>query len=480
MLNNLSNFFNIIVGRRIKTQLENSDLIAVGTKQSPALGDYKPTAITFADLAAQLGGGSVNYSNVVFVDVINGNDSTGLINRFDKPFATISNALVAASALPGLSTNNRALIYIRRGAYVNPIVNLTDSIDFYCEAGVVFTGSVRIRDNGNPVISNIYGHLRINQASSVIPVVITGGSIFTFEFDQIVSTPAAMELNTTQTGSRITIKGNYIYSGTLGQGFGITIRNAANVTLDIANAIEAVHSVIAFRFYTGTTVINCPNINLLSSNIYGGNFKQAIIVYDVSSVGKITVNGNLSNLDTVNYGGTGSLVTLTVNAQPRLTINGNLYGGVTKALDGNTATNGIIEINGNMSSSNLYTAWAYGSGQVVIKNSVIINTATSGTNYVIAINNTAKVFFKDCFISNTLADQSVIQINGAATNLVLDGCQIWSAGTLGNSLISTAGAITTRINNTRSNKALGGTVTDLYSPSGFILDTNVITPIQIN
>jgi len=56
MLNNLTNFFNLIVGRRIKTQLEPSDLIAIGTKQSPALGDYKPTAITFEDLQAQIGG----------------------------------------------------------------------------------------------------------------------------------------------------------------------------------------------------------------------------------------------------------------------------------------------------------------------------------------------------------------------------------------------------------------------------------------
>ncbi len=57
MLNNLTNFFNLITGRRIKTQLEPSDLIAVGTKQSPALGDYKPTAIKFSDLAAQIGAG---------------------------------------------------------------------------------------------------------------------------------------------------------------------------------------------------------------------------------------------------------------------------------------------------------------------------------------------------------------------------------------------------------------------------------------
>lgn len=56
MLNNLTNFFNLITGRRIKTQLENDDLIAIGTKQSPALGDYKPTAIKFEDLQAQVGG----------------------------------------------------------------------------------------------------------------------------------------------------------------------------------------------------------------------------------------------------------------------------------------------------------------------------------------------------------------------------------------------------------------------------------------
>jgi uncharacterized protein (TIGR02145 family) len=57
MLNNLTNFFNLITGRRIKTTLEDSDLIAIGTKQSPALGDYKPTAIKFSDLAAQIGAG---------------------------------------------------------------------------------------------------------------------------------------------------------------------------------------------------------------------------------------------------------------------------------------------------------------------------------------------------------------------------------------------------------------------------------------
>jgi len=57
MLNNLTNFFNLIRGRRIKKELEPGDLIAVGTQTTKRVGEYKPTAIQFSDLQAQLGGG---------------------------------------------------------------------------------------------------------------------------------------------------------------------------------------------------------------------------------------------------------------------------------------------------------------------------------------------------------------------------------------------------------------------------------------
>ena len=54
MLNNLTNFLSIIAKNKIKKKLEPSDIIAIGTKQSSKLGDYKPTAIVYADLEAQL------------------------------------------------------------------------------------------------------------------------------------------------------------------------------------------------------------------------------------------------------------------------------------------------------------------------------------------------------------------------------------------------------------------------------------------
>jgi len=105
MLNNLTNFFNLIKGRLIKTQLEDSDLIAVGTKQSPALGDYKPTAILFSDLKAQLAvssAGAVNYAKVAYVDRVNGNDLTGVRSITLEPRSSSKTSLTS----PGMIFNS--------------------------------------------------------------------------------------------------------------------------------------------------------------------------------------------------------------------------------------------------------------------------------------------------------------------------------------------------------------------------------------
>jgi len=59
MLNNLTNLFNLIKSRMVKTVLENDDLIVVGTKDGKYDGGYKPTIIKFSNLAAQLNAGEV-------------------------------------------------------------------------------------------------------------------------------------------------------------------------------------------------------------------------------------------------------------------------------------------------------------------------------------------------------------------------------------------------------------------------------------
>jgi len=54
MLNNLSNFFNIITGKMIKKIAEPTDLLPLGTRDSRYGGNYKPTAISIADFITQL------------------------------------------------------------------------------------------------------------------------------------------------------------------------------------------------------------------------------------------------------------------------------------------------------------------------------------------------------------------------------------------------------------------------------------------
>jgi hypothetical protein len=54
MLNNLTNFFNLISNRKIKTTLEATDLIAIGTRDARYSGNYQPSAIQFSNLESQI------------------------------------------------------------------------------------------------------------------------------------------------------------------------------------------------------------------------------------------------------------------------------------------------------------------------------------------------------------------------------------------------------------------------------------------
>lgn len=66
MLNNLTNFLNIIAAGMVKKRLSDTDLIAVGTKDKNYDGGYKPTAITAADLINQIGEPSVVFTQGFF------------------------------------------------------------------------------------------------------------------------------------------------------------------------------------------------------------------------------------------------------------------------------------------------------------------------------------------------------------------------------------------------------------------------------
>jgi hypothetical protein len=58
MLNNITNFFNLIKTGKVKTQLDGTDLLPIGTKDFRFTGQYQPTMIKYSDLVSGLVGGS--------------------------------------------------------------------------------------------------------------------------------------------------------------------------------------------------------------------------------------------------------------------------------------------------------------------------------------------------------------------------------------------------------------------------------------
>lgn len=80
MLNNITNFFNLIVGRKIKTAatIKGTDLIPLGTRDSRFVGDYQPTAISVQDLQTAIGFNGVAVDGITIIgDGTNANPLQG-------------------------------------------------------------------------------------------------------------------------------------------------------------------------------------------------------------------------------------------------------------------------------------------------------------------------------------------------------------------------------------------------------------------
>ena len=99
-------------------------------------------------------GSSILQIQKVFVDPVNGNDSTGAVNRFDKPYLTYNAASTAALALaPTISTP--ALVVLRKGVYTDNML-LKPYVYVHCDEGVVFTFG-GFYDDANTVFCRVYG-----------------------------------------------------------------------------------------------------------------------------------------------------------------------------------------------------------------------------------------------------------------------------------------------------------------------------------
>lgn len=424
---------------------------------------------------------STYYSNVIFVDEINGNDGTGAVNDFKKPMSSIVNALSLASSLFPTSSN-KALVYVRRGYYaVDYPTTLVDYVDFYFEPGAIISYG-RFSDQSAPAAVNVnfmgyadleYVDFLFNKASTV-----------NIEVNN-VNTPAAALLVLPSSGTaNITYTANKVTTDTSGTAYGITVRNSSNVTVNIRHEFRSSHSNFYVRSHSGKFVVNCPNIILGGANYYGGNWKSGIKV-ELGNGGTMVVNGNLVNEDANGYlgGQSGMVARLNNDSNELVTINGNIYAGDTFGVYGlGIGSNSKTIINGSVISNQL-VAYVANTCVSVFKNGVLVNNntqAAASTYPVLSMGGTGVVWVENCHMYSYGASSSLVSAFWKDTTTATLNVYntVYSGATSSGFFIrNSAGGQpvnNVRIHNCRSTKPLDTNITDLLSPTGFTQDANIV------
>ena len=428
-------------------------------------------------------GGSISYNRILVVDPVYGNDGTAIPNRFDKPYSTVYQALLVSSTLTKSSTN-RVLIYVRAGEHYSQYMYLKDNVDIYCEPGVVFMYGTRITDvfEPGPVNSRFLGHAKFDNLTytNAALIGIEKASNVIIEFDSIVFLSTILfcgNVSASGTTSNVILKGNRIESTqTLGAAWAISCRNNTNVRIILSDYIKACHNILYFRssFY-GNFTIDCPKIILTATNVYGANYDHCILVESASAGSKIIINGDLYS-EKPTFGGNAGCLLINGGGNCDVELNGNTYGNNSVGIWLNmTTATGKLKVTGDIK-SNIRPIVLVGTGNVHFKNSSIVLSPTTIYDGIIYTNHTGKVFFTNCTFNAEKDDMHTFISDGTAGTIMISNCNSYTAGLNGEFFHSNVGALTIKTHNVRANKPLGVNVTDLLSPSGFIQDSNIITP----
>jgi len=135
--------------------------------------------------------GTVTINNTVFVSK-NGSDTTGLVQRLDKPFLTFAAARTALMAAFTPSTTNRILIKVFPGYYTEGII-LANCVDYDLTNCVIARTSGNfgtIDDSGVNCNSIIYGEPEIIRSGTGSPanaIYLSGGSTLNGRFRKLSS-----------------------------------------------------------------------------------------------------------------------------------------------------------------------------------------------------------------------------------------------------------------------------------------------------
>lgn len=472
-------------------EMDNSSLTIRATSSSIAIGnlkglqysaDYSATfennsLITKQYVDSQLGNVFTTY-RVAYVDPAKGSDVTGIVERVDKPFASIDKAIAGLTASYSPTAIDPGMIYLKKGLYTN-IAYLYSNVDYYCEPGVTFTQN-GFTDTKGAANSSIFGFAKFSGTNAnLVPLDITYASNVVFNFSSIDNRYVALKVTNTTGTSNVKMKGNYIYCAAnfakgilLGSNNGDSIVSS-NVIIDVSEKITSAYDTITVtNGFTGTLDVSSPTIECVS-DINAGPSSDAQHALSVRSASaSVVINGNLIERSSGNGGGLNSAVYINAGT---VSIFGNISGNECPGLYIADGAYGVISVKGDIVSKK--EAIINTSNNIRFKASDgLIKTSGLGTNpYPIHINTASmsSTYLYNTRIYNSLENSGIVLMSSTSSRFGVYNSIGYSPGTASGNFIFCAGTVSVGIHNTRSNKDNSDNVEDLFAPSGFIYDQNL-------
>jgi hypothetical protein len=417
--------------------------------------------IYYRDVSS-IGGGTVRYALVYFVDAQAGNNSTAVAGDMTKPWSDIPTAMNAAGASGDFNEFSRGLVYVRPGFY-GGVYNLNNYIDVYCDPNAYLFGD--FRDNFQAINSNIYGYAKFRGSRGFL---LQGDSNITAEFDD-AEVNGAFIISAPPIEANVVLKAKYIIGSGVGTGYGNSIRGKTNLSMILTEHGTSVQTFMDIRnSYSGKLRIKIPEIHLASGGTGGDDFRQCIFIRHCDGA-DIKIEANFFNEtpnDTTLYGlFTGGNVT-----NSKIEHIGNIYALDSRAINFVGVGDSKMKYTGNIITSH-EAMQITGQGRLFLEDVQIFQTGDTGNN-VVTLSDTVMLQCNDTVVQYQSASGVTFNSLSDTNTCVLMNVRVYNE-TNGGYFASGVTSWTMNINNSISNIDIDSTtITNTSSPSGFIFDTN--------
>lgn len=493
-----------VTGGTFNTVTDNIDF--VGTNSFP------PFSVSLSSLSP-----SSNVGNLIFVDSVYGNDSSGKLNDFGKPFSTYTAASVSAT------TND--LIVIRPGTYDEKII-LKDGVKIYAYPNVTFVGSYDsiITDDNVGVNAEIYGYMNINATcnsgtTNAIyiqntgttlsmecgDIIVTGTSnsrcIFNFSNQKVKIKAKDINSFTDNSSETIRLQGNVSGNSTtiechnvIGRSTCFLINSLSNGNINVLNDIilkDATSGVQSAIYHNGsgdvyikankikTTTYRAVNSDLVTAN--GNLYVDVDLIESTNStlVGLNSIYGALIS----NFGSSANTY---IKSKNMIADGGVIYLNISGGVGRKTVLEGNMYSKQNLLIRNSSTR------KLIVKNSTLKRGGDTDNNIVVGMGNyiigsifagvynglSAEFDNVNIVKEETLSGTStnpIFGLDGTTSEVYIKNCDVYGENIFSGATAFNAGSLADGniyFKNTTSNVDNGVNVNDISVNSGFTFDTN--------